>query len=232
LLPRVILHNGVSLDGRVDGYQGGIGQFYQVASAFQADAMLSGSDTLLVAYASSPQPNEEMAEESLAEPTAAPDTVQDGDDSRALLVVPDSRGRIHNWAQIRREPWWRDVVVLCSQATPPDYVGGLRQMGIDTIITGDDHVDLGAALEALNARCGIQTVQVDSGGTLNGVLLREGLVDEISLLISPSLAGGMSPRSIYRAPDLASAEGIIPLRLFHLERLEDDIIWLRYEVVR
>ena len=231
MLPRVILHNGVSLDGRVDGYQGGIGQFYAVASAFQADAMLSGSDTLLVAYASAPPPGEQ-AEESPAEPAPAPEADQDGDDSRVLLVVPDSRGRIHNWPQIRREPWWRDVVVLCSQTTPQDYVAGLRQMGVDTIIAGDDHVDLAAALEALNARYGIRTVQVDSGGTLNGVLLRAGLVDEISLLISPTLAGGMSPRSIYRAPDLASAEGIIPLRLCHLEQLEDDIVWLRYQVVR
>lgn len=231
MLPRVILHNGVSLDGRVDGYQGGIGQFYQVASAFQADAMLSGSDTLLVAYGSAPPPDEQ-AEPAQTELTSAPEADQDGEDIRALLVVPDSRGRIHNWPQIRREPWWRDVVVLCSQATPQDYVDGLRQMGVDTIIAGYDHVDLAAALEALNARYGIQTVQVDSGGTLNGVLLRAGLVDEISLLISPTLAGGMSPRSIYRAPDLASAEGILPLRLFHLERLEDDIVWLRYEVVR
>jgi len=231
MLPRVILHNGVSLDGRVDGYQGGIGQFYQVASAFQADAMLSGSDTLLVAYASASSPDEQ-AEESQVEPSAVPGADQAGNDSRALLVVPDSRGRIHNWPQIRREPYWRDVVVLCSEATPQDYVKGLWQMGVDTIIAGEDHVDLGAALEALNARHGIQTVQVDSGGTLNGVLLRAGLVDEISLLISPTLAGGMSPRSIYRAPDLASAEDIIRLRLFHLEQLEDGIVWLRYEVVR
>jgi 2,5-diamino-6-(ribosylamino)-4(3H)-pyrimidinone 5'-phosphate reductase len=229
MLPRVILHNGVSLDGRVDGYQGGIGQFYQVASAFQADAMLSGSDTLLIAYASAASPDEQ-AEESQAEPRAVPEADQAGDDSRALLVVPDSRGRIHNWPQIRREPYWRDVVVLCSEATPQDYVKGLWQMGVDTIIAGEDHVDLGAALEALNARHGIQTVQVDSGGTLNGVLLRAGLVDEISLLISPTLAGGMSPRSIYRAPDLASAEDIIRLRLFHLKQFEDDIVWLRYEV--
>jgi 2,5-diamino-6-(ribosylamino)-4(3H)-pyrimidinone 5'-phosphate reductase len=223
MLPRVILHNGVSVDGRVDGYQGGIGQFYQVASAFQADAMLSGSDTLLVAYESAP-PTED--------PSGEPVTAPDPDDTRALLVVPDSRGRIQNWPQIRREPWWRDVVVLCSHATPADYVDQLRQLGIDHIVAGDDHVDLRAALEGLNARYGIRTVQVDSGGTLNGVLLRAGLVDEISLLISPTLAGGLSPRSIYRAPDLASPEGIIPLRLFHLERLEDDLVWLRYEVAR
>ena len=228
MLPRVILHNGVSLDGRVDGYQGGIGQFYQVASAFQADAMLSGSDTLLVAYEAAPPADVDLAEDLPTEPAATPN----GDDTRALLVVPDSRGRIHNWSRIRREPWWRDVVVLCSQTTPQDYVDGLKEMGVDYIVAGDDRVDFRAALEALNARYGIQTVQVDSGGTLNGVLLRAGLVAEISLLISPSLAGGMSPRSIYRAPDLASAEGIIPLRLFHLEQLEDDIVWLRYKVHR
>jgi 2,5-diamino-6-(ribosylamino)-4(3H)-pyrimidinone 5'-phosphate reductase len=75
-------------------------------------------------------------------------------------------------------------------------------------------------------------VQVDSGGTLNGALLRAGLVDEVSLLISPTLAGGTSPNSIYRAPDLDGPEGILPLRLRHLERLAGDIVWLRYELAR
>ncbi|MGC9332532.1 MAG: hypothetical protein ACP5JJ_00160 [Anaerolineae bacterium] len=85
----MILHNSVSLNGRADGYQGGIGQFYQVASAFQADAMLSRSNTLLVACESAPP-----AEEPPAEPAAALDAAPEEDDTRALLVVPDSRGHV------------------------------------------------------------------------------------------------------------------------------------------
>ena len=223
MLPRVILHNGASVDGRVDGFQGDIGLFYQVAGAFGAGAMLAGSDTMLAAYASAP-PDDAELETAPAE--------ADGGQAGGLLVVPDSRGRIGNWPQIRREPWWRDVVVLCARATPQTYVATLEELGIDYIVAGEERVDLRAALEALHARYGVEVVQVDSGGTLNGALLRAGLVDEVSLLISPTLAGGTSPNSIYRAPDLAGPEGIVPLRLLHLERLAGDVVWLRYELVR
>jgi hypothetical protein len=35
----------------------------------------------------------------------------------------------------------------------------------------------------------VQAVRVDAGGTLNGLLLRAGLVDEVSLIVAPYLAG-------------------------------------------
>jgi 2,5-diamino-6-(ribosylamino)-4(3H)-pyrimidinone 5'-phosphate reductase len=65
-----------------------------------------------------------------------------------------------------------------------------------------------------------------------GVLLRAGLVDEVSVLVDPCLVGGTTPRSIFIAPDLTSAEGVIPLRLIHAENVKGDTVWLRYEVVR
>jgi hypothetical protein len=42
----------------------------------------------------------------------------------------------------------------------------------------------------------------------------------------------MTPRSIFVAPDLVSPEGVIPLKLIHMEAMRGDTIWLRYEVVR
>lgn len=87
-----------------------------------------------------------------------------------------------------------------------------------------------AALEELNARYGVKVVRADCGGTLNGVLLREGLVDEVSLLISPSLVGGTEVRSIFIAPELEAARGVIDLSLRRMERLEGDVVWLLYQV--
>ncbi len=66
----------------------------------------------------------------------------------------------------------------------------------------------------------MQTLRVDSGGTLNGVLLRAGLVDEISLLIQPELVGGTSPRTVFVAPDLTTQKGVIGLKQIHSEKLQ------------
>ncbi len=219
MLPRVILHNAVSLDGRIDGFTPDIGLFYQLVSHWNEDATLAGCDTLLAAP--------EAGDEGESEPAGmAPD------DTRPLLVVPDSRGRIANWGVWRRQPYWRDVVVLCSTATPPTYLAGLERQGIAALVAGDDHVDLRAALEMLHEQYGVKVVRADSGGTLNGALLRAGLVDEVSVLVHPALVGGTTPRSLFRAPDLTTPEGAIGLRLAHLERLEGDVVWLRYEVMK
>ncbi|MCK5559029.1 MAG: dihydrofolate reductase family protein, partial [Thermoplasmata archaeon] len=93
-------------------------------------------------------------------------------------------------------------------------------------------VDLRAALEQLAEKYDIKTIRVDSGGTLNGVLLREGLVDEINVLIAPAAIGGTSPQSIYRAEDLVKAEDVINLKLVHFEKLKDGYVWLKYEVIK
>jgi 2,5-diamino-6-(ribosylamino)-4(3H)-pyrimidinone 5'-phosphate reductase len=127
-------------------------------------------------------------------------------------------------------PYWRGGVAICSDSTPDDYLQYLAEVGVDCIVAGPEKVDLRAALEELNRRYGIQTVRVDSGGILNGALLRAGLVDEVSILVHPALVGGTSQRSMFRAPDLTSPDGVIPLALVSAEAIGESLVWLRYKV--
>jgi 2,5-diamino-6-(ribosylamino)-4(3H)-pyrimidinone 5'-phosphate reductase len=78
-----------------------------------------------------------------------------------LLAVVDSRGRVSAWEALRDCGHWSGVVALRSRSS------------------------LVADLEAL----GGEVVRVDSGGTLNGALLRAGAVDEVSLLVHPVVVG-------------------------------------------
>lgn len=220
MLPKVILFNAMSLDGRMDWLRTDLGLFYELAAHWEVDATLSGSETMLAATAG----EEEDAETTTSD---APE-VRPADDVRPLLVVVDSRGRCRKWRRILQSPWWRGGVALCSGATPGDYLEYLDGCGVDHLIAGADRVDLRAALEGLAAKYGVKTIRVDSGGALNGALLRAGLVDEVSVLVEPCLIGGISPRSLFTAPDLTAAEGVIPLRLVQLEKVREDQVWLRY----
>jgi 2,5-diamino-6-(ribosylamino)-4(3H)-pyrimidinone 5'-phosphate reductase len=215
------MHNAVSVDGRIDGFTLDLGLFYGLVSLWKEDATLVGSDTVLKAEGASVE-----IEEAVDPPN------RDPKDPRPLLVVPDSRGRVRFWNHLRKQPYWRDVVVLCCDSTPRDYLDYLEKMRVDYLLAGEDHVDFEVALMELTARYGVRTVRVDSGGTLNGILLRAGLVDEVSVVVSPNLVGGMPSLSLFRAPDPTSPTGAIPLKLVDVERLEGDIVWLRYEVLR
>ncbi|MGE5527701.1 MAG: dihydrofolate reductase family protein [Patescibacteria group bacterium] len=217
--PRVILHNAVSLDGRLDHIKVDLGLYYGLGARFAPDAVLVGSGTILAA------PDEIPPDDGAAPAPAAP-----GDEDLPLLVAADGRGRIRNWHFWRKQEYWRAAVALCHEGTPRDYLSYLEEKRVDCIVTGRERVDLGAALYELNARYGVRTVRVDSGGTLNGALLRGGLVDEVSLIVTPSLVGGESPRTFFRAPDLTGSGGAIRLALTHLERLEGGMVWLRYDV--
>jgi 2,5-diamino-6-(ribosylamino)-4(3H)-pyrimidinone 5'-phosphate reductase len=224
LRPRGVLFNAVTLTGRLasgDVEGADMGLYYSVAARWNADAMLSGSETILTGFAGQSElPAGETAPKEL-HPLAVP-----------MLVVADSRGRIHLWRLIRSQPYWRDVVVLCSRSTPRAYLKELDQAGVEWIVAGEERVDFATALEELGARYGVRTVRVDSGGALNGVLLRAGLVDEISVLIAPAVAGGVSLRDLFISPDALPPGHVVPLRLVHHERIADNVLWLRYEVCR
>jgi 2,5-diamino-6-(ribosylamino)-4(3H)-pyrimidinone 5'-phosphate reductase len=227
-IPKVVIFNCTSLDGRMDGGVGldDMGLYYQLAACWNADGMLSGSNTIQAAFsgvafseATFPEQNGVGTKE--LHPLAVP-----------YLVVVDSRGRIHNWAQIQAQPFWRQVVVLCARATPPAYLEELARHGIACIVAGEERVDLRRALRTLYAEYGIRSLRVDSGGALNGALLRAGLVDEVSLLVAPALVGGESPQSMFVAPDVTSPDQAIPLRLAHFEQVGEGRLWLRYLVER
>jgi len=224
MLPRVIIHNQVSVDGRFDWITPDLALFYGVAASFGEEATLAGSNTVVAGY---------PEEAGLQEPGDDYEPPQrDSGSDLPLLVVPDSRGRIRVWHLLREEKYWRDAVALVSGSTPREYLDYLEKLQVDYITTGDDHVDMRAALEELNSRYGVKVVRADCGGTLNGVLLREELVDEVSVLLSPCLVGGTELRSIFIAPELSSATETIDLQLQRMEKLDGGVVWLLYKVVK
>ncbi len=223
MLPRIVMHNVMSVDGRLDFVPADIELYYELASRWKVNAILSGSGTILAAADHMPVPSSDVPEARRS---------KDPRDKRPLLVVPDSRGRVRDWKPWLDQPYWRDVVVICSEKTPGPYLRRLEKDSIDTIMAGKDRIDVRRALEELNSKYAVRNIRLDSGGALNGILLREGLVDEVSVLVHPALVGGTTPSSIFNAPDLKSATAIVSLNIKHVEKLRSGYVWLRYTVVR
>lgn len=219
--PFVVIHCVMSVDGRIDGFPPDVGQYYDSAAALDADCMLTGCDTILKA----------METEGIGPDSAIPQELPatDPGDERPLLVVTDSRGRISTWQALRAAGYWRDVTALVSESTPAGYLDYLRQGHVPYVRAGQGRVDLQPALEELGRR-GIRKVRTDCGGTLNGALLRQGLVDEVSVLLHPALVGGTAPAPIFTAPDPAPGDHPLDLQIISSRRLKNGIVWLRYRV--
>jgi len=80
----------------------------------------------------------------------------------------------------------RPIVITTTDADR-DGVARLDPVA-DVITAGDDRVDLSRALDELGRR-GARHVVCEGGPTLNGAMMRAGLVDEICLTVSPVLVG-------------------------------------------
>ncbi|ESA35845.1 5-amino-6-(5-phosphoribosylamino)uracil reductase [Leptolyngbya sp. Heron Island J] len=219
--PKVILYTAASLDGRTTGFSVDMGLFYSLAQRWSENASLVGCDTLL--NVPDEIPEDEASEVSTISPSA--------DDSRPILVVPDSRGRLKSWHYWREQPYWKDFISLCTKSTPPDHVEYLKRNGIKTITAGKEHVNYRQAFDVLHRQFGTTAVRVDSGGTLNGVLLRAGLVDELHLLVHPTLVGGITQKTFFRDAHSEQA-GEIALRFLGSELYSERILLLSYAVVK
>ena len=214
--PRVIIHNAVSLDGKVTGFEVDMRRYYALVPTWKEDATLCGSGTILAA------PEGRVREGDECEPRRKPGP----GDRRPLLVVADSRGRVRCWSMLLGAGFWRDGVAICSRRTPDQHLEYLRKRGVSRIVAGDEGVDPARALAILRSRFKVRTIRVDSGGTLNAALLRDGLVDELSLLVHPVLAG-TAARPLFAGTDSLKRS----FRPFHQERLSGGLVWLRLRSV-
>jgi riboflavin biosynthesis pyrimidine reductase len=86
------------------------------------------------------------------------------------------------------------TIVVTSEAAPADRRAAAAKVA-DVIVSGDDLVDLPAALAALADR-GLGQVICEGGPRLLGQIAAGGLLDELSLTISPTLAGPGAGRVI------------------------------------
>jgi len=181
--PEVIVHNTVSLDGCVTGFDVDLELHYELAGKVDTQATLIGSGTARAGL----ELFGEGAAAGMAD-TAAPPI--DPGDARPLWVLLDSQGalagRLHAlWGS----GYCRGLLVATSERTPAAYLDHLRQHHVEHHVLGADRVDLGRLLDLLGERHGVRRVLVDAGPTLVGVLLDGELVDRLSLIVAPHLAG-------------------------------------------
>ncbi len=225
MLPKVILHTATSLDGRITNFPADLELYYRLAAQWNPDAILFGSETVLEAVRQDPLLEVPPEHEEMFTPPEGAET-----DPRPLLLIADSRGRVRCWDAIRKWPYMRDVLALCSSSTPQEYLDYLKEQQIRTIIAGTDRVDMRAALEALNRDYRVKVLRVDSGGTLNSVLLEAGLVSEVSVLIHPAIAGGKADPTLSDPLKAGIPELRVSLQLQSAEVVGDGIIWARYHI--
>lgn len=91
------------------------------------------------------------------------------------------------------------------------------------------------ALTRLKSECGCERITLQTGGTLNGLLLREKLIDFVDIVVAPVLIGGKDTPTLIDGPSLQRESELSKVGVLKLQEcavLENSYLRLRYEVVR
>lgn len=100
------------------------------------------------------------------------------------------------------------------------------------VITYEDAVDFNDLFIKL-AEKGIDKVTIQSGGELNAILIRSGLLDYISLVYAPLFVGGKNTTSLVDGKSIETNEDLKLLKtmtLIEAKPLENSFLHLRYKV--
>jgi riboflavin biosynthesis pyrimidine reductase len=143
----------------------------------------------------------------------------------AWAVVLDAQGKIA-WG--RSDVGGNPLVVVLTQTVSDSYLAGLREDVVSYIFAGEREIDLAAALERLNRELGIRRLLLEGGGAANGALLQSGLVDELSLVIAPSVEGVPGEPAVFDIHGEPGALNAMGMVLESCQALEGGFVWLRY----
>ena len=90
------------------------------------------------------------------------------------------------------------------------------------------------ALVRLKEEYGCDRITIQSGGTVNGLFLREKLFDFVDIVVAPVLVGGKNTSTLIDGESITTREELDKLgilKLIDCEQLEDSYVRLRYEVI-
>ena len=121
------------------------------------------------------------------------------------------------------------LILVTANKTHPAYSLSLDNL---TLIDSEGKT-LGDVLEELYSVYGCEKLTVQSGGTLNSQLLREGLIDFVDIVVAPLLVGGRDTPTLVDGESpttLDDLERLTTLELLGAERLEHSYLRLTYKV--
>lgn len=126
--------------------------------------------------------------------------------------------------------WSKNFVLITQNPNHPAYA--IKEDNLHII--QQESLNLSKALNILKEEYGCQRLTIQSGGTLNGLFLRNRLIDYIDIVVAPILIGGKDTPTLIDGTSITSANDLNLLGALTLEAcdvLQDSYIRLRYRVM-
>lgn len=199
--PYVICHMLQSIDGKIAGgffrekQTLELAKIYSdISKDYNGDAIIYGTTTA-----------QEMFSSSKTVPVLNQNPIQKIDyiyknDKNKWIVVIDPQGQISFDQFVYQNPRLKDknLIVILTENISSQYLETLKSLNISYLFTGKEEIDLKLALEKLYDLFSIKKLLLQGGGITNTYFIKEDLIDELSLVVSPVVSGEEKQPNIFK----------------------------------
>jgi 2,5-diamino-6-(ribosylamino)-4(3H)-pyrimidinone 5'-phosphate reductase len=129
--------------------------------------------------------------------------------------------------------WLERLFIVTNNLEHPAFELRSKHKNLETIYH-ENEIDCADLLVELKKNHNIEKITVESGGTLNSVFFRNGLIDHMKIVVAPLIVGGKDTSSLVDGFSLTEQSQLYMLKALKLrecKKLENSYLLLEYDVI-
>lgn len=147
-----------------------------------------------------------------------------------VRVVVEQYLRLSPESRLAQTTTEAPVIIFACGETDEDSLKALHARGVE-VVGQEAALDLGSILAELEARS-IQSVLVEGGPTLAGLLFEAGLIDKVTFFVAPMVVGGQDAPSAIAGPGADKIAEAIQLQKVEVRQYGRDVEITGYPIMK
>jgi len=150
-------------------------------------------------------------------------TVRYSKGKNPIRIILDSHGTILKQSKILKTSDKVKTIIVISKETTKKNLEKLKKFPVEIMVIGQKKVNVNLLINNLKKRK-IKTILLEGGGTVNWEFIKNNLVDEFFVTITPYLIGGKNSISLIQGEGFDKIVKSPKLRLLEVNMLGNDLV--------
>jgi len=212
--PKIVLSAAITLDGKISQKNKKV-VLSSKSDKIRVHKLRSKFDAILIGKNTVEQDNPLL-------------TVRHVEGKNPIRIILDSRGTIKNTSKIIKTAKNVPTIIVTSKLVSKRNLDRLTNFPLDVIVCGTKQVNI-VKLSNILYKKGIKKILLEGGGTLNLSFLKNNLIDEIIITITPFVLGSKNSINLFEGTLLKSIKNSPTLKLKSFHKNKNEII-LNYKI--
>ena len=144
-----------------------------------------------------------------------------------IRIILDSNATIRTSSRILKTCSKIPTIIVVTKKAQKKNLQKLEKFPVQIVVCGNNTVSIKKLLVSLKKK-GIKNILVEGGGTTNWAFVKENLVDEAIITITPYLVGGMTATTLVDGNGFSTITKSIRLKLKNVKKMKNEVV-LHYQ---